>query len=71
MASKLSAMEMLNQKYERKAELKDKELEVRKMEIDLQKRKFEEESEGRNIRFKMEMDERKLMLKMLQNKMQN
>ena len=71
MASKLSAMEMLNQKYERKAELKDKELEVRKMEIELQKRKFEEESEGGNIRFKMEMDERKLMLKMLQDKMQN
>ena len=38
---------MLNQKYERKAELKDKELEVRKMEIELQKRKFEEESEER------------------------
>ena len=39
--SKLSAVQMLSDKYERKAELKQKELEIRKMELDLQKRKFE------------------------------
>ena len=55
-ASKLSAVQMLNDKYERKAELKQKELEIRKMELDLQKRKFEEETE------EMEMEERKMML---------
>ena len=68
-ASKLSAVEMLSQKYQQKAELKEKELEVRKMEIELQKRKFEEESEERKIRFKLEMEERKVMLEMLQKKM--
>ena len=43
---------MLNQKYERKIELKDKELEIKKMEIELQKRKFEEESEERKFDLK-------------------
>jgi hypothetical protein len=68
-ASKLSAVQMLSDKYKRKAELKQKELEIRKMELDLQKRKFEEETEERKMRFKMEMEERRMMLELLNNKM--
>lgn len=68
-ASKLSAMQMLSEKYEKKAELKQKELEIRKLELDLQKRKFEEETEERKMRFTMEMEERRMMLELLQNKM--
>ncbi|CAB3995591.1 Hypothetical predicted protein [Paramuricea clavata] len=68
-ASKLSAVQMLSDKYERKAELKQKELEIRKMELDLQKRKFEEQTEERKMRFKMEMEERRMMLELLNNKM--
>jgi hypothetical protein len=58
-ASKLSAVQMLSGKYESKAELKQKELQIRKMELDLQKRKFE----------KMEMEERRMTLELLNNKM--
>jgi hypothetical protein len=64
-ASKLSAVQMLSDKYERKAELKQ----IRKMKIDLQKRKFEEETEERKMRFKMEMEVRRMMLELLNNKM--
>lgn len=67
--SKLSAVQMLSDKYEKKAELKQKELEIRKLELDLQKRKFEEETEERKMRFTMEMEERRMMLELLQNKM--
>ena len=68
-ASKLSAVQMVSDKYEKRAELKQKELEIRKLELDLQKRKFEEESEERKMRFTMEMEERRMMLELLQNKM--
>ena len=68
-ASKLSAVQMLSDKYEKKAELRQKELEIRKLELDLQKRKFEEESEERKIHFTMEMEERRMMLELLHNKM--
>jgi hypothetical protein len=67
-ASKLSAVQMLSGKYESKAELKQKELQIRKMELDLQKRKFEK-TEERKMRFKMEMEERRMTLELLNNKM--
>jgi hypothetical protein len=37
-ASKLTALEMLSKKYQQKAELKDKELNLRKMELDFEKK---------------------------------
>jgi hypothetical protein len=39
------------------------------MELDLQKRKFEEETKERKMRFKTEMEERRMMLELLNNKM--
>ena len=44
---------MLSEKYKKKAELKDKELEVRKMELDLQKQTYEDEAEERKLLFSM------------------
>lgn len=38
-ASKLTALEMLSNKYQQKAELKDKELNLQKMVLDFEKEK--------------------------------
>ena len=46
-ASKLSVMEMLEQKMQRKSDLKERELEIRKMELELQKKKMDREEEER------------------------
>lgn len=41
--SKLSAMQMLEKKYDRKADLKEEELELKQMELELQARKMDQE----------------------------
>ena len=66
-ASKMSLMDVLVQlwmyflfqKYDKKAELKEKELEIRKMELDLQEKKDEIEVEEITRRLEVEMEERK------------
>ena len=44
-ASKLSAIEMLERKNERKADLKEKELDQRQRELEFQRQKYEEPTE--------------------------
>ena len=51
-ASKLSVMEMLEQKMQRKSELKERELEIRKMELELQKKKMDRGRETKKTRRK-------------------
>ena len=46
-ASKLSVIDLLESKFEKKAELKTKELEIRKLELDLKRRKMDQEEEER------------------------
>ena len=56
---KLSAVEMLAEKYNQKASLKKKENEFKKMELQFQIQKFEKESEERKLRLELEMQQTK------------
>ena len=60
-----SVVEMLNKKNEKKAEWKDKELEIRQQELNFNKMKFEFEAEERRERYKLEFEERKAMIELL------
>lgn len=68
-ASKLTAMDMLATKYSQKAELKDRELEIRKLELEFQRKKFEVEAEERKVKLELELEERKVMLALLKDKL--
>ena len=57
---------MLNRKNEKKAEWKDKELEIRQQELNFNKMKFELEAEERREIYKLEFEERKAMLELLE-----
>ena len=70
--SKLSAMEMLQSKFEVSSGLRAKELELKKEKLDLMKRRMDREdeerkqaAEEREKRMQMEFEERKLMLDLL------
>lgn len=72
-ASKLSVVEVIDKKFQRKSELKEKELELRRVELELQKRKMDLEEadrkradEERKERTSLEFEERRLMLQLLQ-----
>lgn len=58
-ASKLSAIEMLERNYKRKAELKEQELELKRMELEITQRRLAMEEEERKQRLQMEMEEKK------------
>ena len=62
-------MEMLEAKYQRKADFKEKELEQRKLEYELQKRKYEEEAQERKEKLKLEMEERRVLLSLFKDKL--
>ena len=60
--TKLSAVEILEKKFQQKAQLKEKELELKRFELELKKKKLEieeakqkEEEEERILRLKMEL----------------
>ena len=62
--TKHSAVEMLENKFQQKAELKEKALELKRFELELKKKKLEieeakqkEEEEERKLRLKMELEE--------------
>lgn len=70
--SKLSAMQMLHNKFEQKALLKEKELELKKIELELQARKLDQEEAAQKLeqeekkrRLDLEMEERRTMLELL------
>lgn len=67
-ASKSSAVEMLSEKYARKAEIKEKELELRKMELEFEKQKYYDEAKLREARAELELEERRAFFSLLQNK---
>lgn len=66
--SKLSVVEMLSKEYQRKAELQEKELDLRKLELELNIRKHEMEVKEREKRMEAELEERKTVLQLLLNK---
>ena len=68
-ATRLSAVQMLEQKNERKADLKERELKLKSEELQLQKKKFEQEAAERKERLKLELEERRMFLQILKEKM--
>ena len=58
-------MEVLAEKYAKKAALKKEELNVRKQELDFQKMKFEVKEQERKARMELEVEERKAMISVL------
>ena len=68
-ATRLSAVQMLERKYEKKADLKEKELKLKSEELQLQSKKFEQEVAERKERLKLELEERRMFLQILKEKM--
>ena len=58
-------MEILAEKYAKKAELKKEELDLRTQELDSQKKKFEVEEQERVARLELELEERKAIIFLL------
>jgi hypothetical protein len=67
--SRKTALEMLGEKYKTKADLKERELNVRMSKLEFEKQKFSLELEERKQRHKVEMEERQLMVELLKKKM--
>ena len=67
-ASRLSALEMLEEKSERKAKIKEQELELRQREFEFQKKKYEDEAAERKAKLQLELEERRVFLSMLKGK---
>lgn len=64
--SKLSAIDLLSKKYDKKIQQKEKELEVQKMELELKAKQQEMEIAERRQRLELEKEERWAMIKLLQ-----
>ena len=64
-ATKLSAMEMLADKYSKKAENKKEKLELRRMELEFAKEKYAAEAEERKARMELELEEKRAFLAVL------
>lgn len=58
---------MLSEKTNWKFETKEQELEMRRMELEFQKRKYEAEAEEQNARVELGREERKAILELLKD----
>ena len=67
--SKLSAIEMLERKNERKADFKEKELEQQQRELEFQRQKYEEEAKERKARLELELEEQRAFILLLKDKL--
>ena len=68
-ASRLSVMNMLEEKYDRKASLKEQELKQRMLEFEFEKQKFEIEAAEWKERLDLELEEKRMMLSLLKDKL--
>ena len=68
-ASKLSAIEMLGRKNERKADFKEKQLEQRQRELEFQRQKYDEETTERKARLELELEECRAFISLLKDKL--
>ena len=68
-ATRLSVVQMIDEKSKRKTELKARELEIREKELALQKQKFQEEAEERKEKFKLEMEERRMFMQFMRDRL--
>ena len=67
--SKHSVVELLKAKFDRKASLKEQELQQRQLEFEFEKAKFEFEADERKKRLNMELEERRAFLNVLKDKL--
>lgn len=68
-ASRVSVMNMLEQKYDTKASLKEQELKQRMLEFEFEKHKYEVEAAERKERLDLELEEKRVMLNLLKEKL--
>ena len=68
-ASKLSALEMLQKKNERKANFKELGLEQRKREFEFEKQNYEEEAAERPEKLRLEIEEKRAFLALLKDRL--
>ena len=69
--TKVSAIELLEKKHEEKAKIRREELEVRTMELDLQRKKWDMEEQERNARLEMDIEQRRLFMDLLKKHVNN
>ena len=62
---------MIAQKYALRAEMKDNELELRKMELEFQKKTFKAKEAERRACVELEREERRAILSILKNHVDN
>ena len=63
--TRISAVQMLEKKYEQRAAIKEKELELRQKELELQEQKWKMEERERNQRLELDREERRVFLDIL------
>ena len=68
-ASKMSAIEMLADKYSQKAEIKRDKLEIRRMQLEFAKEKHAAEAEDRKAKMELEIEERRAILSLLKGRL--
>ena len=68
-ASKLTAIEMLEKKNERKVNFKELEIEQRKKEFEFEKQKYEEEATERREKLRLEIEEKRAFLALLKDRL--
>lgn len=66
---KSSAMEMLEKKNMSKVSLKEKELQQKHQEFEFQKKKYEDQAKERQERLQLELEERRMFLQLLKDKL--
>ena len=67
--SRLSVVQMLEKKYERKSDLKERELQLKSEELELQRMKFDAEVDERKEKLKLEIEERRMFLNLLKDRL--
>ena len=67
--SKQSVLQLMQAKFERKASLKEQELNQRKLDFEFEKAKFDFEADEKEKRLNMETEERRAFLNLLKDKL--
>ena len=63
-----STVQILAAQYERKAMLKEKELDLRREELEFQKKKWQLEEEERKLRLQQDLEQRAALLELIKKK---
>ena len=61
--------DLFREKMDKKMALKEKEIDVRRMEVELAKRKWDYEVEERKMRMQLEAEEKKALIELLRSKL--